>query len=323
MLQHYGVFKPSNRKAASQHQVTQQGQSLLFWGVILILALTTLACGLGTTGSSSRVNRVVILNRLPTLTATPRAAASSGQATAATNTPIASQPLPPTATATPPPGAVSLNISEAPEPISISIETPAAKPPAEAPTDWLFANVQLYPDQYEEGLLLFGEMINNSGVSQTPTELTGIFYDAQGQVIADADNTIGYWPVDNIPPEGRVPFELLLEGIHRVANFDLNVTAEPGDTIPRQDFEFGDLNQRTEADTYCLTGQFRNPGAELQNYLVIGATLYDAQNNVVNFGDYYQPDLQAMAADQPLQFEICITPPNQGATRYEVWAWGE
>jgi len=61
---------------------------------------------------------------------------------------------------------------------------------------------------------------------------------------------------------------LLVEGIDSAANFDLNVVAEPGSTSPRQDFEFGDVNQRAEADTYCLTGQFRNPGAELQDYLV-------------------------------------------------------
>jgi hypothetical protein len=195
----------------------------------------------------------------------------------------------------------------------------ATPPPAK---DWLFTAIQLNSDQ-ANGLQLFGELANNSGVSQTLTEVTGIFYDAQGQVIADQGDTIGYWPVDIIPPGGQVPFELLVEGINGAANFDLNVAAEPASTSPRQDFEFGSLKQRTEADAYCLTGQFRNTGAELQNYLVLGATLYDEQDNLVNFGDYYQPDLDGVAADQPLEFEICIAPPYQGATRYELWAWGE
>ena len=56
---------------------------------------------------------------------------------------------------------------------------------------------------------------------------------------------------------------------------------------------------------------------------MIGATLYDKQDNLVNFGDYYQSDLQAMVTDQPLEFEICIPPPNQEAARYELWAWRE
>ena len=85
-----------------------------------------------------------------------------------------------------------------------------------------------------------------------------------------------------------------------------------------------DLNQwKNEDDSYCLAGQFRNPGAKLQNYLVIGATLYDEQDNLVNFGDYFEPEPAAIESDQSLEFEICIASPNQGTTRYELWAWGE
>ena len=59
MRRHHDRFKPSNP------QVTQQGRSFPVWGVILILALTTLACGLSATGSGSRVQRVVIMEELP------------------------------------------------------------------------------------------------------------------------------------------------------------------------------------------------------------------------------------------------------------------
>ena len=323
MLQPHGRFKLSKRTAAPQHQVTQPGRFLPGWGVILMLALITLACGLSPTASGPHVKRVVILNRLPTLTPTPVDIAASGQRIDAPDAAVASQPLPPTATATPSVD-VPLNASGAAEPthLPVDLPTPVPSSPSGAADDWLWTNVQLYPNQ-AEGLLLFGELMNNSGASQTLTEISGTFYDAQGQLIADAANTIGYWPVDIIPPDSRVPIELVVEGIQSAANFNLNVMAEPGGTVPRQDFEFGELHQRTEADSYCLTGQFQNFGTELQNYLVIGATLYDARNNIVNFGDYYQPDLAALTADQPLAFEICIGPPNQGATRYELWAWGE
>jgi hypothetical protein len=260
----------------------------------------------------------------PTATVMPAVEVSgSSQVTDATDTPVASPTLPPTATVTDIPAVeVPATATEVVEPTSTPTDIPTATPQPPA-NDWSFTNVQLYPDQYEEGLLLLGEMNNNSDAPQTLTEVTGIFYDAQGQVIADTGNTIGYWPVDIIPPGGRVPFELIVEGIQSAANFNLSVEAEPSSIIPRQDFEFLGLNQWNEDDTYCLTGQFHNPGDELHNYLVIGATLYDEQDNIVNFGDYFEPDLEAMGGDQPLEFEICIAPPNHGANRYELWAWGE
>jgi hypothetical protein len=63
----------------------------------------------------------------------------------------------------------------------------------------------------------------------------------------------------------------------------------------------------------------RSTGDSVQNYLVIVAVLYDDQDNVVNFGDYYEPYLES---DEALNFEICVGSPNQGVARYELRAWG-
>ena len=50
---------------------------------------------------------------------------------------------------------------------------------------------------------------------------------------------------------------------------------------------------------------------------------YDGQDNVVNFNDDFELDLQGVVGDQTLDFELCIDPPNQDVARHELRAWGE
>ena len=114
----------------------------------------------------------------------------------------------------------------------------------------------------------------------------------------------------------------MVDGIKNAANFHLQAAGEPVEINPHRNFEFFDLRQWSEPDIYCLAGKVNNPGGTLQEYLVIGATLYDDQGNVANFGDYYEPDLTALADGQPLDFEICVDPPFHNAVRHELWAWG-
>ena len=186
--------------------------------------------------------------------------------------------------------------------------------------NWSFVGVRVSTDD-GGNLLLHGDAINNAGSSQEIVSITGLFYDAQGRVTADANMILEYWPlIDTIPPGGRVPFELTVVGIQSAANFYLSVEAEPSDETPRQDFEFSDLKQSNEAGNYCVTGKLRNPGDALQSYLVIVVVLYDDQDNVINFGDYGEFDVGAGGGDQT--FEICIDPLNQDVARYELRAWG-
>jgi hypothetical protein len=367
MQRHNKATSQSGFNLMRQRETFQHNRQLIFWCVVAILALTTIACGFLGTGTESRANHVVILTRLPTLTSTPppnlmpipntnptttAIAEEFVVAPAADNeaTPVTAESTPnslPTLTATPiavvsagdgsnaaeivvtgPPSALKPgimpqnNTAEEPEPTSVPIIIPTATPKPEAPNNWQFANIQLYPDQYEGGLLLYGDMINNSGSAQDVSEITGTFYDAQGQVIASADNTEAYWSVETISHGGRTPFEMVVEGIENAANFNLSVEAEPSQASPRQDFAFLDLNQWAEEETYCLTGQLQNLGDQLEEYLIIGVTLYDGQDNIINFGDYIEPDVDAITGNETLEFEICIDPPNQNSARHEMWAWG-
>jgi hypothetical protein len=170
-------------------------------------------------------------------------------------------------------------------------------------------------------MLLYGDIINNTGSSQLLKYVTATFYDAQGQVIPPVAIT-DYWPTEAIPPGGQVPFELNVAGVPSAADFDLSVEATPSDQTPRQNFEFSDLSQSNEGGAYCLSGSLRDQGDEPQEYLVIVAILYDPQNNVVNFGDYYESDPQGEIDEHTLDFELCIDPLGQDIARHELRAWG-
>ncbi len=191
------------------------------------------------------------------------------------------------------------------------------------PEDWAFSGVRLYPDEYDDGLLLYGQVTNNTGAAQELFEITGTFFDAQGQVIAEPDSSYAYWPGYVLPAGGRMPFELVVDGIDSAAKFDLQVEAEPSGETARQDFTFSDINQWTEDDVYCLEGNLRNPGSELEEYLIIAAVLYNSQDEVVNFGDYEEFGRAGLVGDETSTFEICVSPPNQGVARYELLAWGQ
>jgi hypothetical protein len=171
-------------------------------------------------------------------------------------------------------------------------------------------------------MLLFGDLINNSPATQQLVSINGVFFDQAGQMVAGPDNTEAYWSVDVIPPGGSVPFELVVEGIEDAASFDLGVEAVSGGNPPRHDFELTTLNQWQVETAYCLAGRLRNQGAAMRDFLVIGATLYDREDRIVNFGDHFEPDFAAVKDDTTVDFEICVDPPGRTATRHELWAWG-
>ena len=180
----------------------------------------------------------------------------------------------------------------------------------------------MYTDAYEGGLLVYGDLVNNTGASQEIFDIVGTFYDVQGQVVADETSTYSYWPVLVIPPGGRMPFELTVEGTRSADTYDLRVDAEPSGEVPRQDFEFFDLYQRDEGYGYCIGGTLRNPGVELQDDLVVVGALYDAQDTVIGFGEYY-PYFEGLVGDQTEDFEVCADRFNQEVARYELRAWGQ
>ena len=202
-------------------------------------------------------------------------------------------------------------------PTGIPTATPTA---ASVPQAWAFSNIQVYTDQYEGGLLLYGNVTNSTGTPQELFSIGGDFYDAQGQVIAGPEDSFSYWPGFVLPAGGSMPFELVVDEANSPANFELTTEAEPSNETPRQDFDFAEVNQWTEDETYCISGKLRNPVGALDEYLVIAMILYDAEEKVINFSDY--GEFGSGIGEDGQDFEICIDPPNHGVARYELRAWG-
>ena len=234
-----------------------------------------------------------------------------------TATPTSAPAAPPTQIPAPTTGAPIAQLPLTPVPTGSSAAQPIATP-VSGSSDWDFTGVRLYPNQYEDSLVLYGNVVNNTGSLQELLSITGTFYDAQGQVVAGPDSTHAYWPGYVVPAGSSLPFELFVNGTHSIARFDLIAEAEPSSENPRQDFEFAEVGQGNDQGAYCLKGELRVRGDKPEDYLIIAAVLYDGQGNVVNFGDYSEFGVD----DDEVDFEICINPPNQEVARYELRAWG-
>ena len=253
---------------------------------------------------------------------------------------VAAAQLPP-----PPPPTVTPTLAPAPviqptQPLALATDAPNALPSqtpisdgdstaeptatsVPGPPGWAFAGVRLYPDQGDETLLVYGNLINNTGSSQELWAITGDFYDAGGKIISDKDKTYAYWPVYVIPSGAEVPFEILVDDVDDGAtDYNLDVEAQPSDDTPHQDFEFLEVNQWNEDEFYCLKGKVRNLGSELQDYLFIAAVLYDSQDQVIRFGDYQELGHIGLEGDKTSKFQICVDALNQAVARYELQAWG-
>jgi hypothetical protein len=194
--------------------------------------------------------------------------------------------------------------------------------PSATPSAWSFAGLRLHPNPEDGNLLVFGDLINTTGFPQELQAIRGTFYDAQGQVIAGEDSVTAYWPVDEVPVDGHMPFELTVESIQSAATFDLRVEAQIINEAPRHDFEFPTAIQSDEGEGYCLTGTARNPGAPLQSSLTIVAVLFDSQEKVINFDSDEKTNIAGFEGGAGLSFRICIAPPNEDVARYELRAWG-
>jgi hypothetical protein len=208
------------------------------------------------------------------------------------------------------------------EPVQAAIIIPTATP-ARSSAGWAFVNIGVYPDEFEDGIILYGEAINETGAAQELSRITGTFYDDQGNVLADANSAIDYWPIDIVPAGARLPFEISLPGIEATARFDLAIEASAHAQPAQQNFEVLNLNQQETDFGYCFSGQVRNQGEAVQEYLVVMAVLYDSQDHVINFGEFFADDPARVIGDQFTDFDFCIEPVSRRVARQNLRVWGE
>jgi len=202
--------------------------------------------------------------------------------------------------------------------------TPPPPPPAQIPdtSGWAFNGVTNVAGNSEEGLLLMGELVNNTGAPQQVIDISGAFYDAQGEDTVNSLNVVSYVPVDPVPVDAHIPFYLQVDGRRDIDHFDLNALSEPASDPPRQDFQFSGVEQWVDDDTgYCLRGQVDNQGPPVQEYLIVVAIGYDDQGSVVNFGEYYVDTLPG-SDGQSSPFELCLASPGRQLNRHDLRVFG-
>ena len=199
--------------------------------------------------------------------------------------------------------------------------TPTGTPPP-TPAPLAFVGTRAFFDSYVDSFRVVGEVVNNTTIPQQLVTITGVFYDAQGQVLADGNAVLEFFPQAVIPPGDRAPFELLVDDVTAIARYELMVDYVASLLPVRQDLIISNLAQTSQDGRYCLTGVLRNPGARMTEALVIVAVLYDTAGQVVNFSDYVLESPLAVYGAQTLNFEVCVTPPNEGPAQAQVRAWG-
>lgn len=188
---------------------------------------------------------------------------------------------------------------------------------------WSFTGVRADTSQFRNGMLVYGNLVNHSATPQDIELVSAIFYDAQGNIIGQDRNIQAYWPGYTVPPgDASMPFQLLVNGLSGAADFDLNLVASSSSNAPREDFDFSDVKQMNQNSGYCLDGRLRNPGSQLQEYLIITAILYDKRGNVINFQDEQVHNPASIVANQTYHFKICVAPPYSNVDHYDLKAWG-
>lgn len=301
--------------------------------LIMLLLLSSLACvcgglpGLYSPGNPKKGVAVPPLRtRLPTLT--PTALATALRVAQATPVkPVAVPPATAVAAAGPP-----VILTPAVPPTAKASEakfaapTPMVPPPsstsAPVTSGWSFNGVTNLAGDPKEGLRLIGELINNTGAPQHGVTISGAFYDTQGEVAADSMYMVSYVPIDPVPADAHIPFELQVSGSQPIDRFDLRALSEPANAAPHQDFQFSGVEQgMNDENLYCIHGQVKNQGPPVQEYLLVLAIGYDDQGRVVSHGEYYT-DILLDSEAQSSTFELCLDPSDRQIARHDLKAFG-
>jgi hypothetical protein len=183
-------------------------------------------------------------------------------------------------------------------------------------------NVRLIPDEPNGSLYAFGELVNNTGSVQQIINISGSFYNLQGQLLAGPLDTLDRLPTNLLPPGGRLPFELLVFGVMDAANYALGVQALTSSLPVRDNFVFSDTNPTTQRGQYCVAATLQRPEPAVLDYLDIAVALVDEAGRLVALSEPYAPDLDDLGSAPSHAFTICVDPRGVPVTGYLLRAWG-
>lgn len=182
-------------------------------------------------------------------------------------------------------------------------------------------NMRWYFDAELNLTRVVGEVTNNTDTQQLIETLEGVFYSAPG-VTVNPNDIIEFSPQEVIPVGGTVPFYFELDAVTSLDNYTVTVQTDFSPFVTRTDLILQDQSERIDADGLrCFEGKVRNAGERLQNEIVITASLYDDQNNFVNFN--YEAFDSGVAftvlGDRTRSYSVCVRPPHNGRVDVRVY----
>ena len=242
-------------------------------------------------------------NPTATFTPLPTATAVIVDMSTATPTPTGTF-IPPTPTATTPPATATETPTLTPT-TQTTGGSSSTLPDAEI-TGWSLVNLRTMPGA-DNNLLIYGEMINKTGVAQVLIDLGGKFFDAQGNVIATTDDRQDYeYALLEIPADLKIPFFLEIADVEIVDRVEFEIEVGDSPSEIEANIALSNESQVDNQDDYCVQGNVQNPGGELFE-LIVFTTLYNEAGKVINFDILEHDSPEDIQGDVLGDYEICVS----------------
>lgn len=182
-------------------------------------------------------------------------------------------------------------------------------------------NMRWYFDVELNLVRVVGEVTNSTDTQQLIETLEGVFYSAPG-VTVNPNDIIEFSPQEVIPVGGTVPFYFELDAVTSLDSYTVTVQTDFSPFVTRTDLILQDQSERIDTDGLrCFEGKVRNAGERLQNEIVITASLYDDQNNFVNFNyEVFDSGVAfTVLGARTRSYSVCVRPPHTGRVDVRVY----
>lgn len=162
-----------------------------------------------------------------------------------------------------------------------------------------------------------GEVVNNSDVAVEFIQITATYLDSD-------DNAVGedftYTRLDVIQPGGKSPFTLFPSTSEGWQSYQLAVTAQPASVFKvYHDIALSDVTLNEEDFLSSITGTATNSGSQSVSFVMIVATYYAANGDVLGSDIAFAGSgSSTLAPDAALPFEILLTTEPDAFDSYEL-----
>lgn len=195
-------------------------------------------------------------------------------------------------------------------------EEPSPEPTVE-PTPSVPALEILSHSSYEDYgyLMIVGEIQNNSDYAMEFVEIVSTLYDENENVVG-TDFT--YSVLDTIPPGGKSPFEFMIseEEYAGSTSYKLQASGSNAGEYTENPVVLKSDRSYIEYDYLNIVGEVENTGSSDAEFVLIAATLYDADGNVVGV-TYGYSTLDVIPPGNTSPFEL-MTGNYENFDHYEI-----